>query len=66
MRRAGFTYGLSRLKPRALEKMRGSSRTTKTYFLVFTDVFSEKTTSTDMKTFFFDFHRFLVEKMEIT
>ena len=58
--RAEFTYRLSRLKPKASEKMGGLGESKGPHheqrrpplFLVFTDIFSENTTSADVKTCF--------------
>ena len=47
----GFTYRLSRLKPRASKKMGASSRTMKTFFL-FMILSVENRTSEDVYTFF--------------
>ena len=45
--RAGFTNRLGRLKPRASEKMRGLITNNEDLFF---GIFSENTTSADMKT----------------
>ena len=51
--RAGFTYKVSRLKPRASEKMGVSSQTMKTLFFFSSPMLSmENRTSEDVYTFF--------------
>ena len=55
-----LAYRLSRLKPRAAEKMGASSRTMKIedlFFIIF-NIFSENTTSAGIKTFFLVFTDF--------
>ena len=56
---AGFRHRLSKLKPRASETMGGFGENEGPYhelrrpfFLVFTDILRENTTSADIKTFF--------------
>ena len=62
--RAGFTYRVSRLKPRASEKMRGliTNNEDLFFFSVFINIFSEKATSADMKTFVLVFTDFWWKK----
>ena len=51
--RAGFTYRLSRLKPRASEKMRGFITNNEDFLLSSLILSVENRTSEDVKTFFF-------------
>ena len=54
--RAGFAYRLSKLKPRASEKMGASSQTMKTFFSSSPILSVENRTSEDVYAFFFALH----------